>query len=345
MPVRHRPWGVGVALVSALALTACSAGDGDDAAGEEQRVFAEAEEGAYPVTIPHAYGETEIDDQPQRVVVIGWAGSDIVVDLGTIPVAQGIAAGDVDGDYYPWFEEAAGALGGPLPAVHASLERGEVDLEYVLSQDPDLILAVNSGVTEEEYARLTEIAPTVAFPEDPWATSIDEHVEIVGAALGRPRAAQEIEDALARTLDEVAAAHPQLDGVTFVQGFVPGDDGQLVVYATSDARVQTLQALGLAPADGLIALEDASDASSSYATSLEEVLPLRPDLFITVASDEQWHGALQAHAAFASWEPVADDRVARLVDPGLSMAYATATPLSLTWGIAAVADILTEAME
>ncbi|GAA3656965.1 ABC transporter substrate-binding protein [Microbacterium marinilacus] len=348
MPERRRR-GASIALASALALplflTACAAeSDADAAASADQRVFADAEEGAYPVAIPHAYGETEIDEQPERVVVIGWAGADIVVDLGTIPVAQGVAAGAVEGDYYPWFEEAADALGGPLPEVNASLERGEVDLEYVLSQDPDLILAVNSGITEEEYARLTEIAPTVAYPEDPWSVSVDDHVDIIGEALGRPDAAEQIKDDLATALSDAAAEHPTLSGVSFVHAFTPGDDGQVVVFGSTDPRVQTLEALGLVPADGLGELEEGAGGGSSYLVSLEQLIPLRPDLFVGSGTDDEWSAALEAHPAFASWEPVSQGRVARIADPELSLAYATATPLGLRWGVDDIADILSDAV-
>ena len=33
-----------------------------------------------------------------------------------------------------------------------------------------MILAPYSGITEEQYELLSEIAPTVAYPDEPWTT-------------------------------------------------------------------------------------------------------------------------------------------------------------------------------
>ena len=50
----------------------------------------------------------------------------------------------------------------------------------------DLILAVMSGVTKADYAKLSAIAPTVAQPVDyeDWAVPYPVHTELIGAALG-----------------------------------------------------------------------------------------------------------------------------------------------------------------
>ncbi|WP_258934713.1 ABC transporter substrate-binding protein [Nesterenkonia pannonica] len=41
----------------------------------------------------------------------------------------------------------------------------ELDYEQIQAMEPDLILNVNSGYEEDEYNRLSEIAPTVSGPE------------------------------------------------------------------------------------------------------------------------------------------------------------------------------------
>ncbi|GAB3618401.1 iron-siderophore ABC transporter substrate-binding protein [Okibacterium endophyticum] len=344
MPPR-RPIALLAASVSVLlALSGCAPSPDAAPAESENRVFAEAEADAYPVTIPHALGETTITSQPQRVVVIGWAGADLAVQLGTVPIAQGTAASVLSDDHYPWFEQAVDDLGAPLPAVDPSLERGEVDLEFVLAQEPDLILAINSGITEEEYGRLSEIAPTVAYPDAPWAGSVDEHLTMMGAALGQSARASQIEQDLADRLDEVASQHPEFEGVTYMQGFAPSDDGQAVVYGASDPRSATLTALGLEPLPGAVELQHAAGDPSSYSVSLEELLPLTPDLFVTVSDQEQWQSIVDAQPAFASWAPVAEDRVALITDLEVGLAFSTATPLGIDWAIERIADDLSAAL-
>ena len=51
---------------------------------------------------------------------------------------------------------------------------------------PDVILAVQSGLTADQYAQLTKIAPTVAQPGRNWQTSWQDQTTLVGKALGRP---------------------------------------------------------------------------------------------------------------------------------------------------------------
>ena len=46
----------------------------------------QADEGAFPVTIEHAYGETTVEQEPERVVALGWSDPDVVLSLGVVPV-------------------------------------------------------------------------------------------------------------------------------------------------------------------------------------------------------------------------------------------------------------------
>lgn len=329
----------------AFAVSGCSADDGsaDGTDAQSTHVFAAPEEGAYPVTIDHALGATTITEQPERVVVIGWAGPDLAVALGTVPVAQGPAAG-IEDDYYPWFREAVDELGADLPVTEPSLERGEVDIEFVLSQNPDLILAINSGISEVEYERLSEIAATVAYPTGPWATSIPEHVTMMGAALGRPDGARQIERELDETLATTAQGLPQLQGLTYLQASLPGDDGSVVVFSSVDQRSKTLEALGLQPLPEVGEILESSGQTSSFAIGLEELRALQPDVLVVVATDEEWDAALAAHPVFASWAPVAEGNVARISDLNVGLAFATSTPLGLAWGIEDIGNILADAV-
>lgn len=333
---------VAVTVAAAGALTACSSSDGDSTP-DDRRVFADAEEGAFPVTVDHAYGSTTVEAQPQRVVVVGWAGSDLAVQLGTVPVAQGTAGGDGESaEYYPWFREAVDALGAPLPATDPSLERGDVNTEFVLEQNPDLILAVNSGITEDEYGKLSDIAPTVAFPDEPWATSAEDHLDMVARALGRPSQAEKITGDLDAKIAETADSHRELDGKTFLYGFLP-EDGQTVIFSDQDARVKTLQKLGLVDSPDLGRLAAEADGASSFNVSVEKLVGTTADLYVTGTDRESWDEALRSNRAFASWGPVGAGHTALITDKDVSLALSVSTPLSLAWAIDDIADVLSAA--
>ncbi|MFB9776418.1 ABC transporter substrate-binding protein [Brevibacterium otitidis] len=322
-------------LACALLLSGCASSA--PPAETDQRVFAEPEDGAYPVTIEHAYGSAEVTTQPQRVVAIGWSGADIAIQFGTVPVAQGNATG-IEDDYYPWVSEAIEKLGAPFPSLDPSLERGEVDLEYVLMQQPDLIVAINSGITEAEYEALSDIAPTIAFPAEPWATTVDEHIQMMGAALGRPAYAAEIEKETAQRVADVAEAHPELSGVTYLHSFLPSDDGQVVVFGSVDPRAQILEDLGLEPLPGTLELQHETGDPSSFTVSMEQLLELSPDVHIVISDEDTWREAVAANAAFQGWAPVSENRVALIEDAATGLALSTATPLGIDWGIDAIAD-------
>ena len=69
------------AAATALVLTGC-AGQAADAGGPGS---APSADGAFPVTIEHAYGETTIDAQPERVATVAWANHEVPLALGVGP--------------------------------------------------------------------------------------------------------------------------------------------------------------------------------------------------------------------------------------------------------------------
>src|SRR3546814_4471670 len=113
IPVPRSRTAAALAAGAALLLTGCStassttAGDDVDAGGD----------GAFPVTIEHAFGETVIESAPERVATVAWANHEVPLALGIVPVGMEKAAwGDDDGDgILPWVEEKLEELGGETP--------------------------------------------------------------------------------------------------------------------------------------------------------------------------------------------------------------------------------------
>lgn len=114
-------------------------------------------------------------------------------------------AGDDEG-VLPCVREAVEHAGAELPEVLPNTD--EVPFEAIAAAQPDLILAVYSGITDDDYKLLSEIAPTVAYPDVPWATPWRDTVEIVGSALGRPEAASTLLDDIDAEVSAAAAATP-----------------------------------------------------------------------------------------------------------------------------------------
>lgn len=170
------------AVAASLALTACG-GTPDAAAPSE----AAASDAAFPRTVEHAMGETEIPVRPERVVVLDTGELDSALSLGVVPV--GAVTADVSAGFLSYLAEGA-----------ADVERvgtiSEPNLEAIAAQRPDLILS-NKVRHEEIYGQLSQIAPTV-FAGKVGAVWKD-NLLLAGEALG-------LEDEAANALGEYQTA-------------------------------------------------------------------------------------------------------------------------------------------
>ncbi|MBP2418071.1 ABC transporter substrate-binding protein [Microlunatus capsulatus] len=201
----------------------------------------------FPVQVRHRYGTTTVPAAPQRVVTLGQTDHDALLALGVVPVA---VAGFVDSDYSParpWNE----ALLGPTPPV---LNMLEIPFEKVAALQPDLVLGVMSGLTEDDHTKLSAIAPTVAQPVDheDWAVPFPAHTRLVGAALGRAAEADRLVTELEAAFAEVRAQNPVLVGKRAACAELWGAD--FAVLGTGAPRTQFLTDVGMTFSGPLAAL-------------------------------------------------------------------------------------------
>lgn len=231
----------------------------------------------FPVEIRHALGTTRIEAEPQRIVTLGWNGEDAVLALGRIPVGMH-RYGLFGSGILPWNEPY---LRTQTPTL---LQSGELDYEAIAALEPDLILAIKTGINEIEWQRLSSIAPTVAYSSAPWRADWREQMALTGQALGEPGKARDLVEATEKQLRGLADAHPVLKDKTFIFGsYFPGE-GSLGVYFASDPRVRELMAMGLRLAPGIEALMAADPDVNGTGVSLEDLDRLDADVLIV------WYG-------------------------------------------------------
>jgi len=195
---------IAAAAATALTLAGCAGATTDAATGAGDGVA--ASDAAFPVTIEHAFGETEIAEAPERVATWGWGSTEAALALGVVPVAIAQQAyGANDHGVLPWVAEELDELGAETPTILT--DDGEAPpYEELIEAAPDVILAPYSGITEEQYELLSEIAPTVAYPDAAWTTPWREVVTTVGTALGLEAEAQGVLDVLDAELAAQAEA-------------------------------------------------------------------------------------------------------------------------------------------
>ena len=202
----------------------------------------------FPVTIEHKFGETTIDPTAERIVTVGLVEQDVLLALGVAPVATTEWFGEQPGAIFPWAMDELEALGAPIPESVGTAD--EVNFEAVAAQDPDLIVAIYAGLSETDYARLSDIAPTIAQPSDyvdygaPW----DVSTRMIGQALGKADEAAALIAGIETQFAEAREAHPEFQGATAVAA-APYEG--IWVYAPEDPRGRFLSDLGFEMPDGL----------------------------------------------------------------------------------------------
>ncbi|WP_350347168.1 iron-siderophore ABC transporter substrate-binding protein [Agromyces sp. G08B096] len=341
MRLRRSLIAVAGAAVTALALSACAGGSTDEDAGSTGAVA----EG-FPVTIEHAFGETVIEDAPERVATWGWGSTEAAVALGVYPIAIAEQVWTVgEGAYLPWVEAAYEEAGEELPALLSDPEGGAtVPYEEFIEADPDLILAPYSGLTEEQYDTLSEIAPVVAYPDAPWTTPWDEEIRITAEALGRSDEGEEVLQTISEGLAEQAAAHPEFAGKTFA-GVWDGD-GFVYVYTEADARIEVLTELGLEVAPSVADL-DTSDGGFFYELSYEQLDQLDADFIVSYHDSEEEAAAFLAKPELQAIPAVAAGNVAQVTDRVTVSSVSPPTALSFDWegGLPALIDAISGVLE
>ncbi|MFT4235138.1 MAG: iron-siderophore ABC transporter substrate-binding protein [Microbacterium sp.] len=331
----------------ALTLTSCATG-GDTAADDTSATesasantavdttdycadYTAAGDG-YPTTITHALGTTTIDEQPQRVAAIGWGNQDVALALGVAPIGSDDQTWSWDMSdglgLYEWTTDGYATLGADDPTIYSTTDG--VDFEAISDSKPDLIIAGYSGLTADDYATLSKIAPTVAYPDVAWYTPWRDVICIDSAALGLPVEGQALVDSLE---DDITAATTDVDfsGNTAAFFYMDGSDlSTISIYAEGDGRTAFLKDLGFAmPEIAVSAGENGSfyqDISSENADQLEDV-----DVIVSYGDGDDLLKALQADPLWSTLPAVQNGAVVTVGSGDAYSGAVTPTALSIPW--------------
>jgi len=247
---------------------------------------------AQAASVDTAHGEVEVPDAPERVVTLYEGALDAALAVEVTPVGAVTTRG---GDGVARYIEAH-LEGENRPAIVGVVR--EINLEAVLAERPDLILAAPQ-LSDEQYTLLSRIAPTVVPEARELAADNWKHeARLFGASLGR-------EAALESAIDEVEAraaglaealAETGIDGSANLVRWMP--QGPLVMS-------EALFTSGVLAAAGL-PVDDAGLVNQrgvhSDPLSLENLSRLEGDWMFLATLNEEGDQALEAakqSAAFA----------------------------------------------
>ena len=298
---------------------------------------------AFPVTIEHALGETTIQEAPTRVATLGWTDHDHAVALGVVPVgATKIVWGGNEAGSTEWFDAAVEEAGAEAPVRYDDSDGAPID--EIAKLAPDLILATNSGVTEAEYAKLSKIAPVVAYPDAPWTTAWQDSLAMVGEALGRTEQAEEVTAETEATIEQAREDNPQLEGAELIYGYLtPTDLSSVGIYSPEDPRVALMHDFGLVDAP---AVAESMKPGEFYSTvSAEQASELESDLFITWVEAAENVQQIEQDELLGQIPAIADGHWYAETDMPTTMAATNPTPLSIPVIVSDVLPNIVKAIE
>ena len=323
-----------VLAAAALTLSACSTGPASSAGDASA---SSSSSSRFPVTIEHVYGETTIEKQPTRVATVSWVNDDVAIALGVVPV--GVPKNEWGGNEQgstPWKDAALEELGAGFGSDKAPVQYSEADginFTEIAKLTPDVILAAYSGLTEEDYKKLTEIAPVVAHPELAYGTSWQDSTSIIGKALGKDAEAAKLVSDTEATIKENVAEYPQITGKSFIYGNLePASADGVNVYTANDNRPRFLSEIGmkLAPV-----VEENSKGSKEFFIpwSAEKANELESDIFVTWVPDAATTDSIKSDPLLGQIPAIKNGALVADSDNTLTLSISASSPLSLPWSL------------
>ncbi|MFD5650520.1 ABC transporter substrate-binding protein [Streptomyces sp. NPDC127039] len=330
-----------IVAAACLALaTGCSGSGSDDDTKPESKSSGSASSGAFPVSLTNAWGTTEIKEKPVKVATVSDGDTSIALALGLVPVITP----DVEdgGDVPEYKQKAVDKLGAGKLKTYDDTDG--TDYEAVASAAPDVILGMNTWSMDDDYAKLSAVAPVVTYAKKTDADTLtwQERLTTAAKALGLADKAKEVVDANEKAFADAAAAHPELKGKTYTYAIVHPQQITYGSYADQDPGV--FEGLGLKKAPNA-----KNYSADKNAVSLENLDELEADVLVVsypfgdnglISASE-----LEGNKLFKSLDVVKGKHYAVVSSKdGLASAVAYPDALSSSWVAGKLAPVLADAV-
>ena len=260
--------------VSILALAGCSpsASNSDSAETDTATPTASIAEATFPVTVAHESGETTLEAQPQRIVVLDMAVLDTLNAIGagkqvvgtvTKSVPEWLKGGDVD---YTTLENA-GSLKEP-------------DMEAIAKMNPDLIIvAGRSAKLYEEFAgHYPTINASTPWDRDHYSHRVIDTVKMLGQATGHISEAE----AAAKTIEDTINKYAGMAKDKGTAMVLMSNAGEISMHGPKSRWAPIYDVFGFKPVD---TGEKSDEGHKGQKISFETVADINPDYIFVVDRD------------------------------------------------------------
>ncbi|WP_353649360.1 ABC transporter substrate-binding protein [Nakamurella sp. A5-74] len=373
-PVRRILAAVGLVTASALALSACGSDTatspsssapvatsstasssasatgsaaGSSADGSSVAAPSSVTEGTFPVTVKNIYGETTIEQAPTRVATVSWVNPDIALALGVVPVGMDADAYGANADKSTdWKDEALAGLGASIGTDKAPAQwdaANGINFDAIADATPDVILAAYSGLTQDEYDKLSKIAPVVGPVAAGYTTSWQDATTVIGAALGKGPEAAALISTVEGKISAAGAANPVLKGKTFIAASLDPTKTNVSIYAAGDTRPRFLTALGLTQAPVVAANTKAGAFYFEY--SGEKANELKSDIIFSWGAATTTLKVLQDNKLLGQIPAIKSGAALLTSDEQLTLSISASSPLSLQWALPKFVPLVVKAAE
>lgn len=305
----------------------------------------EASTQQYPITIKHAFGETVIESKPERVATIAWANHDVALALGVVPVGFSAANYGVQDDsgLLPWTAKKLEEPGETEPNVFQ--DTAGLDFEAISDSNPDVILAAYSGITQEEYDTLSQIAPVVAYPSVPWVISWREQVQMNAAGMGMVAEGEQLIKDTENLIAEKAGEYPEFKGVKAAfTYFSPSDLSSFYVYTPTDPRGEFLMEIGMEFPESVNS-HITPESGFALTLSAENADALNDADILVAYGDQALLEALQADPIFGQVPAIKRGSMVLIPDGTALAAAGNPNPLSIAYTTGEYLELVAEAVQ
>ena len=319
-------------LATALVVTSCGSGDDSGSEAESSGTGSGSSE-AFPVTVSTAFGDVTVEEEPTRVVALGWSDAETALALGVQPVGASDWLAVGGNGLGEWVEEG-------YDEDPEMIETLEPSFEAIAALEPDLILDTRSSGAQERYDLLSEIAPTIGQPEGvgPYQTTWQQQLDLVGQALGKTDEAADLEAQVEQAFTDAAEAHPEFDGTEVAVGAYTSEG--FGAYVSGDARVAFMEQLGF---QNKQAIEDQATENFFIPVSEEQLNLLDAELTVVfpifVEASE-----FTGNPLWQALPSVQEGRAVVLDDTTVTNAFSSASAPGLRYALDATVPMFADAL-
>ncbi|GAB4384524.1 MAG: iron-siderophore ABC transporter substrate-binding protein [Elainellaceae cyanobacterium] len=233
-------------------------------------------------SVNHAWGETELCEQPQRIIALDPHALDLLLSLGVQPIGYAEDSRALIGTpELGQTVDGVNYLGDRLenPPIHVGTWQSP-SLETMLRLQPDLILS--GYLDQSQYKNFSQIAPTL-IPTDNWISpqQWQKNLLILGQILDQEEKAQQVITAYNHNVNATRTELSQINRQNVLLLSMTGLD-YIGIFNNETFAGAILEDLGFE----LVVPSQLTATNGEIVISLETLPQLEPDLIIVMASGD-----------------------------------------------------------